>query len=528
MTEQNSTNPSRFPTFRRCVRILFTRWTLYALIVLVTLFALFHAEENFRGQRAWDRYRKDAEARGVKFDFAAFIPAPVPDDQNAANNWVVQSWFPRAQPNDPNWPTLIAEAEQRIASRKNNPDRRATEHFADLVAMQEAMADVLSGTKKKGRNLAEQDRSPQERAQAAVAVLDNLKAYQPALDELRSTSRRPHVRFPIDYKLDDPFSILLPHLAKIKGVVQELKLQADAELAAGRVDDAFADVMFMIWLSDSMREEPFLIDQLVRIACLHIAVQPIWEGLAEHKWTDAQLQQLQHRLQQFDFVSDIAAPMNSERAAAVGLIERLARNRRSRPDINDLFSAGDQPSVQSGSAVRVASLIPRGWFYFEALNYCTMMDDQMKDGVNYQKKTINARQVEENHERMERSLKDAKGLDLILSHRFFARLLLPALRNATRKFAMAQVTATEGAMACALERYRLANGQFPETLDALAPGFMTSLPHDVLTGEPLKYERGRDGGFVLSSVGWPTREGKDRPGDWVWHMDPVPTTNHSE
>ena len=527
--ETSTPKPPRFPTFRRCVRFVFGRRGLYALIVLVTLVALFHAEENFRGKRAWDHYRQETEARGVKFDFAAFIPPPISDEQNAAINPIVQAWFPKPGTNDPNWPKLIANAESRVASRKNTPERRTTERFTDLVALKEALAEEQSGTKKSGHSIAEQDRTPQERAAAAPAVLDYLKVYRPALDELRAASKRPHVRYPIIYKLDDPFSILLPHLARVKGVVQELKFQADVELAMGRVDDAFADVMFMLWLTDSMRDEPFLIDQLVRAACLQITMQPLWEGLAEHKWTDAQLQKFQERFQQFNFVSDMQGPRNSERAAAVQFIERLRRDVHSRPGINELFDMGNQPG-QPQAAAFLTSVIPRGWFDFEALNYCTLMDDQMKDTVDLQKKTINARQMDENAARLDRAFTNT-GLALVFEHRFFSKLLLPALKNATRRFALAQVAADEAAIACGLERYRLANGKFPETLDALAPKFMTKLPHDVLNGEALKYERVSDTEFVLSSVGWPlsgtlamaSYEGTkptDRPGDWIWRNAP--------
>jgi hypothetical protein len=525
--------PSQFPTFRSCVRAVFSRRSLYALIVLVTLIALYHAEENFRGKRAWERYRQEAEARGVKFDFAAFIPPPIPDEQNAAANRIVREWFPKPLPDDANWPDLLGKAEQRISSRKNTPDRRTTEHFIDLVAMKEALAEEESGKETRTQRIAQADRTPQERAAAALAVLESLKVYQPALDELRAASKRPQVRYPIDYKLDDPFSILLPHLAKIKRIVQTVRLQANANLAAGRIDDAFADVMFMLWLTDSMRGEPFLIDQLVRIACLQITMQPIWEGLAEHKWTDAQLQQLQQRLRQFEFVTDMIEPMGSERAASVGVIHRLARDSRSRPGIADLFDMGNQPTIKPKAAAFLTSLVPRGWFYFEALNYCTLLDGQMKDGFDLQKKTISAPRMEENNARMEADLDNAQGAKAILTHRYFAHLLLPALKNATRKFALGQVMADEAALACALERYRLANGKLPETLDALVPKFMTSLPHDVLNGESLKYKRISDGDFVLSSVGWPisgdggrrfppadSEKSKDRPGDWMWHSAP--------
>lgn len=59
--------------------------------------------------------------------------------------------------------------------------------------------------------------------------------------------------------------------------------------------------------------------------------------------------------------------------------------------------------------------------------------------------------------------------------------------------AAAQTTINEAALACALARFRLARGQFPETLEALAPHFVAALPKDVLTGESYKYFRTEDG-----------------------------------
>ena len=104
-------------------------------------------------------------------------------------------------------------------------------------------------------------------------------------------------------------------------------------------------------------------------------------------------------------------------------------------------------------------------------------------------------------------------------------MLLPALSRVVVKSAAAQTVVNQAAIACALERYRLANGQFPEKLDALAPQFISPLPNDVLTGEPYKYRRTDDGQFVLYSVGWDEKDdggvpGKtlfdEKQGDWVW------------
>jgi type II secretory pathway pseudopilin PulG len=105
---------------------------------------------------------------------------------------------------------------------------------------------------------------------------------------------------------------------------------------------------------------------------------------------------------------------------------------------------------------------------------------------------------------------------------------MPAVAGCTEKFARAQNSVDMARIACALERYRLANGQLPDTLNALTPGFIAKLPHDVINGQALKYRRTADGQFVLYSVGWNetddggnvelTKSGSpdNKKGDWVW------------
>jgi hypothetical protein len=65
-----------------------------------------------------------------------------------------------------------------------------------------------------------------------------------------------------------------------------------------------------------------------------------------------------------------------------------------------------------------------------------------------------------------------------------------------------QTQANEAQIACALERYRLAYGEYPEMLDALAPQFNEVIPHDIIGGQPLHYRREANGQFILYSVGW--------------------------
>jgi len=238
--------------------------------VLITLLALFYAEESFRGKRAWNSYRKDAEARGLQLDFAAHIPKPIPDAENGANTPLVQSWFPKPRPDWTNqWPTRHGDAMQliNIKRRTTGPGSQDDRNFVDLSAWQQAFDRLKQSRDKNAKKIERSshgsDLDAQEQARAAAVVLEELKIYEPALAELRVMSAHPKVRYPVTYKLDEPFSILLPHLAKLKGLIQTLSLRASAELAAGQTNQAFESVKLMLWITDSIEEETFLISHLV-------------------------------------------------------------------------------------------------------------------------------------------------------------------------------------------------------------------------------------------------------------------------
>ncbi|OHB83868.1 MAG: hypothetical protein A2Z38_09050 [Planctomycetes bacterium RBG_19FT_COMBO_48_8] len=54
--------------------------------------------------------------------------------------------------------------------------------------------------------------------------------------------------------------------------------------------------------------------------------------------------------------------------------------------------------------------------------------------------------------------------------------------------------------ALAVERYRLAEGRLPKSLDNLVPAYMDAIPDDPFDGSPLKYHV-RQSGYVVYSVG---------------------------
>ncbi len=531
--------PDKSSMVERSTTMRFLRWLrtwrgvrriLIGLAWFVALIALFHGEENWRGRRAWNQCRRDIEARGEPLDYRALIPKPVPDEQNFAATPAIKSWFETktASDNVPSWGDEYGQVGDRVHAPKAK-GATASRNLADLAGWEAAFAAVRSGEVAEHKEFHSAKLDPQSRAQAAPAVLEGLRTNEALFAELRLASGRPKSRYPVNYEIENIWAIRLPHLRMIKGTCQRLQLKACAELASGQSEKALEDLKLMFYLADSLRTDPFLISYLVRLACVQLAVQPIWEGLAEHHWSEAQLQELETRLQQYNFIVDMKSNFDEERAAAISTIEMI---RQKGPwYLNAIGSPDSTPPPSESMLVKLlwTVLIPQGWYYQEELNYCRGFNAELATGLDTTKNQISPTQVKAAVQAFERMMAVTRfagtGLGGVLGHKIMARMLLPALNKVLLKSAAAQTAVNQAAIACALERYRLANGHFPEKLDALAPQFITTLPKDVLTGEPYRYRRTEDGRFVLYSVGWDDKDdggvsGKtlfdEKQGDWVW------------
>jgi hypothetical protein len=512
---------SWIPPIRRWLAWMLQR-RFFLLACLATLVALFYTGENWRGKRAWEKFKSEQEAKGEPFDMVKITPPPVPDEQNFAMAPIVMttySWIldrnGRKIPSDTN---VVRRLEMPIEAlpRGGAPavGNWQKAEKADLPAWQAYYRQAATRT-----NLFPV--APQPQAPAADVLLA-LSKYDSVVEELRQAGRRPDSRFPLNYDTENPAAILLPHLAGLKGSAKMLQLRAIAELEAGQTDQALEDVQLMLRLAEALRGEPILISHLVRISIVNLALQPVWEGLADHKWSDAQLTVLEQALKQSDFLADYHVAMRGERAMLVEIIDYLRRTRR----LEELYGLGtDDSSIHSPASFPVASrLIPSGWFYQNQLRSGRFMVQWYQPTVDPEHQTV--------------SPKIASGAEQAMAlectrpnpYNWIEHMLLPAFGAASKRFASVQVSIDLARVACALERHRLAHGQYPDALDALMPSFIAQLPHDILNGQPLRYRRVDPGQFVLYSVGWnETDDGgqvilkKDgKPdldkGDWGWPM----------
>jgi hypothetical protein len=500
---------------KRGWRIL--RRLLLAATILATLIAALYAEEDWRGKRAWENYKREWEAKGEKFDWQAFVPTSVPDDQNfftapiftnMLNGKIVMNPF--HSDGSPNfWP------ENNEVGYLGGEGRT---EMTDFKTLQASYRNPGNASLAKEFPVAPQPQTP------AADVLFALSKFDATVEELRQASQRPYASVPLNY--EDGFnsvSPLLPVLAALKSCTQVLQLRAVAELADGQSVKALDDVKLLLYLNNSLRNSPFLISHLVRFAIVAYTLHPIWEGLVEHKWSDEQLVTLDAELGRLDFLADYELIMRGERAFAIASFENQRRSREiiSRQENGDLVT-------------NKLTFMPSAYFNQNELAFAQMSQRWLLPLVDTNSRIVSPSALQ----RANDAVRAEKEHCHFPAYQAQALMVFPAISGTLRKLVAIQSSVDLARVACALERYRLAHGDYPATLDELSPQFIAKVPHDIIGGQPsqgsgpasqpLHYRRTDSGQFVLYSVGWNgtdddgqvvlTKAGlvNREEGDWVW------------
>jgi hypothetical protein len=305
-----------------------------------------------------------------------------------------------------------------------------------------------------------------------------------------------------------------------------LQLRAIAELENGQSEKALDDVKLILYLADSIRAEPYSGSQLVRVAILNFALQPIWEGMAKHRWSDTQLTVIEGELSKFDFLSSYQLVVRAHRIIAIDTINNIMQQQNIRELCAGLLADEEDEGSLDWREIAQAGLfylMPGGWFYQNDVFVARIFQQSLLTETEMKQQIVPPSAIHRSTETIMGEFQRRSPYD------FFVSAVFPILYRIINSMAFEQASADLARTACGLERYRLAHGEYPETLDMLAPQFIDKLPHDIINGNPLKYHRTDDRQFVLYSVGWnETDDGgvvglatnghglDNSKGDWVW------------
>ncbi len=519
--------------------------TLRASLVACLILASFYGIENGRGQYAWKKYHQEHLARGAVLDWSAFIPPAVPSDRNFAEAPLLKSlmvynttmdtnvarrvralnpypYYFQHQPELTLWPEgkKIDLADWQVFYRgiTNFPPGSLSQALSQKYL--EANSPGIEYFYNFHPAIAPQPTSPAEDVLLGLSPLD------PEFTELKTAALRPEARFPLSY--NNP-KMMLSHLGALMNMAGVPELRAVSELALGRSEAALEDIKLNFRFAQALKPEPFLASQWVRGAILEKTLQPVWEGLADHRWTDAQLSALQRELSSINLIADHARAFEADNMREYEYFAARTTLSVFRDWISEqrlmLTNGGSQRPLSSTELYLMWS--PRGWVYQNELLNRKQIETSLLPALRVREETMDVRQFKSNLQKLNDSPPRFYDLPVQLSN------LTAAYERWMAQCAGRQTYIHLALIACALERYRLAHSALPESLDELSPQYLTRLPTDVINGQPLKYRRTKDDQFVLYSIGWDERDNSGRPvnsntfkgqpgiaflqpGDWVW------------
>lgn len=546
------------------------RASLIALTGLATLAALFCTEENWRGTRAWEQRKHQMEARGVALDWAAFIPPAVPDDQNffkapnmqeyfvgrGASNYLVKRLNGTLQwTKEPR--LLVAEVAVSTAGSAG-PEAINLDDAAARSKMKEALLAavgpsilgplnrtflrgsvaqvkpvklVVFSTNKvdlmrsfpgliqgnPGRFDLESPRtnSFEIRVRGACSAKDYLSdtdGLESEWNGIREALKRPYARIEGDYSA--PFSMPVVSFLTMRAAVQTLSSRARCHLLLGQPEEALQDLNLIHDLCRILECRPTgqpmtLVSAMINVAVQGLYTSTINDGIRLNAWRDEDLSVLEAKLKDINLLPQLARAFDAERAAT-----SHALNVMSRAEMASIFTQNPHP----GPLTRLGwACLPRGW-----------IDMNRAIGSDLMTETLACFDLTNGLIRPEPVKAVGKKTKAMSAHgptTFLVKVGLPNETKAISTCAFNQTLVNETRVACALERYRAAHGQYPDTLDKLAPTFAGTIPCDLINGKPLHYRRTTEG-FQLYSVGWNETDdgGVEAPeqenGDWVWKVQP--------
>lgn len=293
------------------------------------------------------------------------------------------------------------------------------------------------------------------------------------LAEVRAALARPECRFPVI--LTNGFGALMPHLKSIRTEASRLRIGVAVATDDCHAAMALDGMETTTRLAGHLAGEPFLINQLVRIALLDGILDDASRLLSHCDLDSDQLETLAKVLGRIDIGGALEDALIAEVPQGVSLFAPTMES----PYGSPLLGGWVLDAIGSKGADRR--------LYLETLLELTRLATNASHSA-----------VAE-FERVARSAAEtawSKVPNWVVSG-----MLLKPLAQLPPIFVGLEARHRAAFVALALERHRLAqHGELPESLAEFSKELLPAIPTDPFDGNPLRYRR-RGRGYVLYSVG---------------------------
>ena len=482
-------------------------------LVLATAGWLLHSREYRNGRQALAAYEAELSQRGESLDILGNVASSLggAEEENFATTPLIKEVFELGE-------------DSRLLSLKLRdeavPEGNRFEHvfrFRETFDLRRPL-DFRAVEPLALERFLHRDKDGISPGEVNAVILEDLKRADAELAEISSAARRAHAQFPLEW--EKGMAMRQPHLEALLAVSTILQLRGVAALRSGDTDAAFEDAMTLLRVARLGMDTPSIINLSISSLRAMKGLHLIWEGCLEQRWSAEQLREFETTLRALRPLLRVPATLRMERAILAHSLRELAET----PDLADALrsSHGGTPIDKYRRKIESA-VYPRGRFYHAVASYSRILDQLLENenGEAAQGVTWQA------YLRVTGELSRRESADHKQNHpEILAHLMAFTYVTVLEPQFRAETQLNCGVISCALERFQIAEGRYPDSLSELQPGYLPEIPVDLITGQPLVYRLGPDQRPVVYSPGSDLKDDKGTPrnateqGDWVWRYAP--------
>jgi len=291
---------------------------------------------------------------------------------------------------------------------------------------------------------------------------------------IEQAQKRPKCRFPV--KWEQGFSVQFRHLAPMRRLAQLLRAQALIDAKAGKMDEALRSTGFAFKLSDSLKDEPNLISQLVRISVVGIAARTFTDVLEYGGIDESQARRLYGTLSGINMDTSMVTAMRGERVFGILAFQEVRKNGPLGKELQE-----------AGSLLRLVHT----WFWRPMLyadeRYFLRMTDSAVRRVSLPYWEFSK------HPDPYRDQEPPK-------YAFLSGMIVPVYTRARNAADRAQAQIAGSQIVLALEAHKDRYGGYPASLDELKARLGWAIPEDPFSGNDFIYKP-QGNGILLYSIG---------------------------
>jgi hypothetical protein len=443
-----------FPTFRRIGRKLkrIGIWLAKAALVLALVILVVNGVASFILGRRLAAEIQAIKAKGGVVAMADVGKPKIPDSENAA--------------------LIYAKAFELLSSEQAGKDMDVLDYF------------LKPAERAKRPELWNQTRSAVAKYSAVIPIVEE-------------AAKRPRCQYPVNW--DAGSGAIRPHLMKIRTLEKLLSAQAIIQARDGKTDDALHSLQLSFEVGESLKDEPDLISQLVRIAATKISSRALLDVVEQGNLTEAQARSLYDAIGERDYAAGFARAMQLERAYGMWQFDMFRRGR-----MLDLMGPASPTGPAHPTLTKVVCYLWRPVLYadeLQHLQYMTSLVDHASEPFR------------------DRGLRAEPEFPW---YAFVSRMISPVLNRARASTDEAQASVAGSRILLALITYKARYGAYPTNLAELRAKLGWKIEEDTFSGKDFIYKP-KGAGFLLYSLG---RNLKDDGARTLPRLPPSTTSGH--